>query len=258
MRISDCLQSRLSAPRFRSAHAAPFLVAIALIFAQAPALAADPPSTDKPSLDEQLLKDLDNELLEGLDDLPKPKNPKQGGNAETAPGGEPAGEDIGHPGEDDPLARVARQMRQAERLIPAPEQTTKTTKTQQEIVRSLEDLIKQLEKQCQKSGSASGSKPGSPQTAQRESIKQPQPKPGQASKPSDNPSRESAKRRGPDEVRKADLAKLQNMIKDVWGQLPGKAREQMLQSPPEKFLPKYEMLIEKYYQRLAEEQRESP
>ena len=48
------------------------------------------------------------------------------------------------------------------------------------------------------------------------------------------------------------------MMKDVWGQLPERAREQMLQSPPEKFLPKYELLIEKYYQRLAEEQPERP
>jgi len=257
MKISNRILGQLAGTQRFSAHAAVCLVAIGLVLAEAPALAGDPPATDKPSLDEQLLKDLDNELLEGLDDLPKPKSPKQGRDGDAAPGDEPAGEDMGDAGEDDPLARVARQMRQAERLIPAPEHTTKATKTQQEIVGSLEDLIKQLEKQCQKSGSSSSSKPGSPQAAQRESIKQPQPKPGQTSKPSDNPSRESAKRRGPDEVRKADLAELQNMIKDVWGQLPGKAREQMLQSPPEKFLPKYELLIEKYYQRLAEEQRES-
>jgi len=44
----------------------------------------------------------------------------------------------------------------------------------------------------------------------------------------------------------------------VWGQLPAKAREQMMQSPPEKFLPKYELLTEKYFKRLAEEQKESP
>jgi hypothetical protein len=235
------------------------LTAIALVFTLlGNAASAEPPSADKPSLDEQLLKDLDNELLEGLDDLPKPMKRAKPGDADGTPGDEPAGEDIGQPAKDDPLARVAHQMRQAERLIPATDQAKKTTETQQQIVGSLEELIKQLEKQCQKSGSASGSKPASQQTAQRDPINQPEPKPGQSSKPSDKPSRESDKRRGPDDVRKADLAAVQNMIKDVWGQLPGKAREQMLQSPPEKFLPKYELLIEKYYERLAEEQRESP
>ena len=47
-------------------------------------------------------------------------------------------------------------------------------------------------------------------------------------------------------------------MKDVWGQLPAREREQMLQSPPEQFLPKYELLLEKYYKRLAEEQKRRP
>jgi hypothetical protein len=219
-------------------------------------LSAAPPADEKPSLDEQLLKDLDNELLEGLDDLPKPKPAKPADDAGKTTADEPAGEDIGQGPEDDPLARVARQMRQVERLIPTPQEAPQTTKTQKQIVSSLEELIKQMEKQCQKSGSSSGSKPRQQQTAQRDSIQQP--KPGDGNKPSDKPSRESAKRRGPDELRPADLPELRNLMKDVWGQLPAKARDQMLQSPPEKFLPKYELLIEKYYQRLADEQPPSP
>jgi hypothetical protein len=232
------------------------LMLAALFAASRSASAADAPGDTKPSLDEQLLKDLDNELLEGLDDLPKPKTAKPTDDAGKTPDQEPAGEDIGQGAEDDPLGRVARQMRLAERLIPAPKEAPKTTKTQKQIVSSLEELIQQMEKQCQKSGSSSGSKPGQQQTAQREPIKQP--KPGEAKKPSDKPSRDSAKRRGPDEVRPGDLAELRNLMKDVWGQLPAKARDEMLQSPPEKFLPKYELLIEKYYQRLAEEQQRSP
>jgi hypothetical protein len=235
-------------------HGALLLAAFSVVSASG--LAAAPPADEKPSLDEQLLKDLDNELLEGLDDLPKPKPAKPADDAGKTPADEAAGEDIGQGPEDDPLARVARQMRQVERLIPAPKEVPQTTRTQKQIVSSLEELIKQMEKQCQKSGSASGSKPGRQQTAQREPIKQP--KPGEGNKPSDKPTRESAKRRGPDEVRPADLAELQNLMKNVWGQLPAKARDQMLQSPPEKFLPKYELLIEKYYQRLAEEQQPSP
>ena len=43
------------------------------------------------------------------------------------------------------------------------------------------------------------------------------------------------------------------MMKDSWGHLPPRVREQMLQNTPEQFLPQYELMIEKYYQRLAEE-----
>ena len=43
-------------------------------------------------------------------------------------------------------------------------------------------------------------------------------------------------------------------MKDSWGHLPAKTREQMLQNSPERFLPQYELMIEKYYKRLAEEQ----
>src|SRR5215213_8208720 len=115
----------------RSSMSYLFGLALAVVVFSKPAT-AEPTTTDKPSLDEQLLNDLDNELLEGLDDLPQPKKSKQSTEPEGAPK-EAAGEDLGKPSEDDPLARVAHQMRQAERLIPAPEETPKTTKTQRQI-----------------------------------------------------------------------------------------------------------------------------
>ena len=43
------------------------------------------------------------------------------------------------------------------------------------------------------------------------------------------------------------------VIRRLWGQLPEHARGQMLQSPVEEFPPKYEVLIEEYFRRLAEE-----
>ena len=47
------------------------------------------------------------------------------------------------------------------------------------------------------------------------------------------------------------------MVKDLWGHLPERSREQMLQSFSDEFLPKYELEIEQYYRRLSEEQGES-
>ena len=42
-------------------------------------------------------------------------------------------------------------------------------------------------------------------------------------------------------------------IKRLWGSLPERARQQMLQAPVEEFPPKYEEQIEQYFRRLAEE-----
>ena len=56
----------------------------------------------------------------------------------------------------------------------------------------------------------------------------------------------------------AELLAMRNALKDVWGHLPPKLREQMQSGSFafEQFLPKYEHLIEAYYTRLAEERKE--
>ena len=46
-------------------------------------------------------------------------------------------------------------------------------------------------------------------------------------------------------------------MKDVWGQFPARQREQNLIAS-QQFLPKYELLLEKYYKRLADEQQRRP
>ena len=43
-------------------------------------------------------------------------------------------------------------------------------------------------------------------------------------------------------------------MKELWGHLPERSREQLLQSFSEEFLPKYEREIQQYYQRLSEDQ----
>ena len=43
------------------------------------------------------------------------------------------------------------------------------------------------------------------------------------------------------------------MLKEVWGHLPARVREQMQNAASEQFLPKYEAMIEQYYERLTED-----
>jgi hypothetical protein len=60
-----------------------------------------------------------------------------------------------------------------------------------------------------------------------------------------------------DQARKAaaEQARRQELIKDVWGHLPPHLREAMQNSFSEKYLPKYDELVKKYYESLAEKNR---
>jgi hypothetical protein len=59
-------------------------------------------------------------------------------------------------------------------------------------------------------------------------------------------------RQGRAEAAQLDMDELRDMIEEIWGHLPGRAREQMQNAQVEGFLPEYELLIEEYFKRLAE------
>lgn len=48
-----------------------------------------------------------------------------------------------------------------------------------------------------------------------------------------------------------------NLIQELWGHLPERDRQQVIQPTVETFLPKYELLITEYFKRLAEGAGES-
>jgi hypothetical protein len=75
---------------------------------------------------------------------------------------------------------------------------------------------------------------------------------------SDKPAKDSSNQLRHDEVTKADPAAIRERMKEAWGNLPQRIREQMMQSSVDDFLPKYEILIEKYFQRLSEDETPKP
>jgi hypothetical protein len=214
------------------------------------------------SLDDALLKDLDNELLEGAGDLrPRPKTtpaPKKDASqspAEEMPS-EPdaAGEDVGAPGEAaDPLVRVSDQMRSVERLLTKANERKRTEQLQRSVVDDLAALIEQLEKRAAQQAQESSSKK-SQKTGQRQTVQQPKSQGNRKNQGASSPAQDSSERLGKAEEVPPDPALQRGLMKDAWGHLPERAREQMLQNPPERFLPQYELMIERYYRRLAEEQ----
>ncbi len=175
-----------------------------------------------------------------------------------SPAGDLAGKlarELGRAGEKDdplvdiPLVDIARQMQQVEALLGQAECGPRTQKLQGQIIAELEELLKETRKRCQgecnspQGGLGGGSQPGG------RPKQNPKPGPAQIAKAAAKPDPRT-KAAGLTRPSPAQRAALQSL---VWGNLPERERMEMEQKPPEQFLPKYELLIEEYFRRLAEE-----
>lgn len=174
--------------------------------------------------------------------------------------------------EIDRLERAIEGMRQAQKRISAADTSGETQKIQQRVVKDLEDILALLKKQQrqrsqpQKQKSDQNQQPSQRQKMQKEqtdpqnsgSKKNPD-KPGDPrdGRRNDGKSADSQERTDPARAA-AEQARRVQMIKDVWGHLPPHVREAMLNSVSEKYLPKYEELVKKYYEALAEKNRKKP
>ncbi len=176
---------------------------------------------------------LGEQLLEGLEDVLLEEAPIEA-DPPTAP--------------RTPLQRVEQGMRTAEALLARPSSMKQTVKVQRQVVAELDALIAQLEKQkpcgdCQKKGSS----------AKRASDR-PSNKPGQGNSAArDSTDRLNQSATPPADSGLANKASMRELLKNLWGHLPARSREQMLQSFSGEFLPQYELEIEQYFRRLAEE-----
>jgi hypothetical protein len=145
-------------------------------------------------------------------------------------------------------------MRTAEGLLPKKDDVARTKTVQDEIVKDLEELIRQLQKQQKQSSSQSNS--SSRQQASRSKIPQPGQQPSR-SKPGDRESKEPAEdseeRQGAPKKADVDLAQLEEVIKEIWGHLPERERERLRQLfREEEPISNHELAIEKYFRRMSE------
>lgn len=205
---------------------------------------ADEPK--KPNLDDQLLDDLTDPSVPAS----APKKPN-GGEAEIDRQllqDLSQGEDLGETPEN-PLEQLAKRMKQSEQRMRTRDTSAETQSIQKEISDRLAQLISQAEKQGQpgsgKESTGGSGKAGNPGDAESGS-----PKPGSAA--------ESTRRLDRADSIEQETISVHDTIRRVWGHLPEKMREQMLNSLDDEFLPKYEKLIEQYYQRLAEQPAGGP
>jgi hypothetical protein len=168
-----------------------------------------------------------------------------------------AGEDLGQPRQDSPLTAVSSGMRQAERLIAQRNLSGETAQIQEQVLGALDQLIKQLEQQNQSSSSQSQSQ--SQQQQQTSQRSTPQSAAGQQPAGQQAPGGATAAQTSSDRLQSGEGGGVagegaQALLKDVWGQLPERLRQQLLQSSTDEFLPQYRDDIERYFRRLAEEE----
>jgi hypothetical protein len=153
------------------------------------------------------------------------------------------------------LAVVRKTMQRAEGLLGRPSDDSRiasaneASAAQKDVVTQLEKLIAELSKKCQ-GGQCNNP---NPQQSQRSQSK-PGKKSGSASGQGRTAARDSTDRLDRASAKPVDKGELEAMIKELWGHLPQRQREQMMQSFSDEFLPKYELEIEQYYERLSEEQ----
>lgn len=218
------------------------------------------------SLEQQLLEDLDtNPLdpdLQRDEHKPKDKAPAAKPAPEEQKGEPKAGEDLERQlsrelgaaavsEADDPLLAIVQQMHHAQSLIGKAQAGEKTQQLQAGILASLDQLLKAARDQKQPS---QGSQSNSKQDAPRRTPNQTEAKASGTGKPNAKSAKTSQAKPGKSGSRRPDMTEMSEVLKNVWGELPEHEREQMLELPMEEFLPKYELLIESYFKRLAEEQ----
>lgn len=112
------------------------------------------------------------------------------------------------------------------------------------------------QRQRQQQQRQSGSRRQRQQNRNRQ-LAQQQPQPGQQQPGERSESPQDAQEKlDPAQQKAAEEARRRAVANDVWGHLPPNVREALQKSFNERYLPKYEELVRRYYESLAEKQRD--
>ena len=243
-----------------------FAIAFVLLldFAHAAPPAA---STGSESLGNQLLDDLPGSTPQPASNPPTYEQPETPINEQVDPNLAPPDpeirfhplrfDDVGREDSAQPsgpmhLVRAGQGMVQAEALLRKQATVAQAGEAQQQVVAQLDQLIAELSKQCNGNCNNPSNKPPSPSQRSQAKPGKSGSKPGQ----SKSPARDSNNQLNGNATKPADESErdLETVVKHLWGHLPEREREQMMQTFSDEFLPKYQQEIEQYYERLSEEE----
>jgi hypothetical protein len=148
---------------------------------------------------------------------------------------------------DKRLALVVRHMQIARSQLEQQHVDHQASSAQSQAIDDLDAMIAELARQksqCQDGAPKPGSKP-----------KPGAPKPG---KTGANPGTAASATTSQSGDLAANLAATAELVKDLWGHLPERQRQQILQPLSEDFLPQYATEIEEYFRALADPDRRPP
>jgi hypothetical protein len=155
--------------------------------------------------------------------------------------------DITTPGTaEDPLQVIGEKMGESRALLAAAKFDPRVRDVQQDIVTDIDHLIAQARKTAKRSGE----KDPSQKTSRVPLGSVPKPG-GEGTKPGDMPGTKPGDRTTSTPGKEDDAARALEGMKRVWGTLPPREREKVLELKAEDFVPKYRAMIEEYYRRLA-------
>jgi hypothetical protein len=231
-----------------------FSVAVFILVGVVPLRAAETPAKLPvgESLGAGLLEDLGPDLFA----IP-PRDQNDPAITEPVPTKRPSsadkGEDVGQA--NSPLHRVRDGMCRAQELLAEHDTTEPAVPVQVQVIADLDALIAQLKKQSQSSQKSGSNKQAGSRRSQERAPRPGRPagtKKSSAGK-GEAAAQDSTARGDGGQAESADTPDWQQLLKDLWGHLPERVREQLIQAPTDEFLPKYKLEIEKYFRRLAED-----
>jgi TolA-binding protein len=184
----------------------------------------------------------------------------------VSPRGKKAGDE-----EADRLERAINGMWNAKTRVAGRDTGRQTQEIQNQVVKDLEELLALLKKQQQnrqnnpqpnrdqeQNGDQSPNQRQKTQKGQGDPQNSSAKNEPQGGRRNEGKSSDSQELTDPARAAAAEEARRARLIKDVWGHLPPHLRTAMQNAFSENYLPKYEDLVKKYYEALAEKNRKRP
>ncbi|MBX3442676.1 MAG: hypothetical protein KF774_09715 [Planctomyces sp.] len=238
--LPDVIERGAAARRWSAVRLAVALCAVALGGSAWGQPDATPPAAAEPETgSEPEAETADAPAVPGNEDASEPD--------EAAP---PAAPESGLRTED-LAARALASLAEAAQRLQAGNADAATVTVQQQAARDLEELLKQLQDAAQGQQSAD-SESGASEGAQSRSGRAEGSQTNQR-----NANRDAAQSRedadGGAASAAAELVRRRDLAQSVWGHLPPRMQDELRRSFSERFAPKYDAMIRRYYEALAEQ-----
>ncbi len=146
--------------------------------------------------------------------------------------------------ENSPLAEAIKKMKEVERRLSKTDTGEETRKTQQQIVKELDQILEQL-----RNAKGQGSGSGRPMSRMVQQAGNKGQQPGQQQGQQNGANAQGV---GPQAPRMPDVKSVLAEAKDTWGSLPAHLREEMDNVFREEMLPGKSLLIRRYYLSITE------